>query len=406
VREALDVLELVLLVAAVLLALPVLVLVVQIISALGARAFERAEPSPLAPAERSAALAVLMPAHDEATGIGESIAALWPQLNAQDRLLVVADNCSDDTAAVARALGAEVVERSDAEHRGKGFALDFGMKHLAQRPPAIVLVVDADCIVAAGAVDLLARRCLDAGRPVQALYLMRAPEAAALKTRVAEFAWLVKNQVRALGSHRLGLPCQLMGSGMAFPWEVLRDAPLASGHIVEDLQLGLDLAAVGAAPVFCPRALVTSTFPLATAGLATQRTRWEHGHLGVIASMGPRLLWQAVRRRQGALAAMVLDVGVPPMAALLLALSIVVVMSAALAALGAAATALLVASVTIVVLVLALVAAWNEFGRGIVTFAELATAPAYAIGKIPMYVRMARKRQTEWVRTQRDDAKR
>src|ERR1700716_1588078 len=54
-------------------------------------------------------LAVLVPAHDEASIIEGTIRSIVPQLNESDRLLVVADNCADDTAAVARSAGAEVV---------------------------------------------------------------------------------------------------------------------------------------------------------------------------------------------------------------------------------------------------------------------------------------------------------
>src|SRR4029079_5002936 len=86
--------------------LPALVLVVQVVAARGARV-------PIPVEVRRPSVAVLMPAHDEAGGIAEASAALWPQLIAGDRLLVVADNCGDSTAAIAAARGAEVSERHD-----------------------------------------------------------------------------------------------------------------------------------------------------------------------------------------------------------------------------------------------------------------------------------------------------
>ena len=90
-------------------------------------------------------------------------------------LLVVADNCTDDTAAVARISGSEVVERRDSERIGKGYALDFGLRHLDSDPPDIVVMVDADCRLAEGAIDRLAAACANTARPVQALYLMTCP---------------------------------------------------------------------------------------------------------------------------------------------------------------------------------------------------------------------------------------
>src|SRR5579862_5621655 len=100
---------------AVVLAIPALVLFAEILSALLYR--------PRAPAAQNLrpTVAVLMPAHDEAVGIRQSLQNLLPQLLPADRLVVIADNCSDDTAAIAAAAGAEVIERRDPTQRGKGF---------------------------------------------------------------------------------------------------------------------------------------------------------------------------------------------------------------------------------------------------------------------------------------------
>lgn len=83
---------------------------------------------------------------------------------------------------------------------------------------------------------------------------------AGLTVQVAEFAWRVKNLVRPRGWARLGLPCQLMGAGMAFGWRDLALIDLANGHLVEDVKLGLDLCQQGKPPVFCPEAVVSSRF--------------------------------------------------------------------------------------------------------------------------------------------------
>ena len=392
-----------LLVAASLLAVPVVVLSLQVLAGYRALAATRPARTDPGPSDARPDVAVLIPAHDEADGIAASIASVKAQLTMPDRLLVVADNCSDETARVAREAGAEVVVRDDPERRGKGYALDRGVRHLGAAAPAIVVIVDADCLVADGAIDTLARCCAASRRPVQALYLMHSPAGAPLKTRIAEFAWVIKNQVRPLGYHRLGLPCQLMGTGMAFPWDVIEKAPLASGHIVEDLQLGLDLAAAGTPPLFCPGALVTSVFPLTPAALATQRTRWEHGHLGVIAGMAPRLLWRAAKEGRGALAALVVDLCVPPLAALVMALCVVTIAAALLVVAGGPSAALFVAGAAFLLLVGSLSLAWRGFARHIVTWRELASAPSYVFGKVGIYARMFRRKQTDWVRTRRDD---
>jgi len=392
--------EVLLLAASALLLVPLAVLTLQIVVAVwpGMRPHESSGGM----ASRRPSIAVLMPAHDEATGIAPVIAAVKARLAAHDRLLVVADNCSDDTAGIAARAGAEVVERSDPVRRGKGYALDFGVRHLATRPPDIVVIVDADCIVEGDAFDRLASQCAATGLPAQALYLMHAPAGAGSRLRIAAFAWIVKNQVRALGYWRLGLPCQLMGTGMAFPWSAIRSAPLASGHIVEDLQLGLDLAAAGSPPRFCPAALVTSTFPSRADGIESQRTRWEHGHLGVIAHVGPRLFAKALRKGDGRLVAMALDLCVPPLATLGLAL-IALLAASGLFALTGVRTPFLVAAALVALMVMVVGLAWLGFGRRAVSFSDMLLAPLYAARKVPMYVRMLRSRQMQWVRTRRDD---
>ncbi|HSV69338.1 MAG TPA: glycosyltransferase [Methylibium sp.] len=353
-------------------------------------------------AGRRPRLAVVMPAHNEAAGIAEPIAALRAQLAPGDRLLVVADNCSDATAAVAAAAGAQVSERFDSVRRGKGYALDHGVRQLEADPPEVVLIVDADCIVEPGALDRLARECAAHGRPIQALYRMLTPEGAGLRMRVAQFAWRVKGQARALGYRRLGLPCQLMGTGMAFPWAQIVTAPLASGHLVEDLQLGLDLAAAGHAPRYCVEAVVTSSFPSSDDATASQRTRWEHGHLGVIAAQGPRLLWRALRERNGALAALTLDLCVPPLSFLVLLLGGMLAAGALFALASGERGPLALAALSALLMALGIGAAWQRFGRDALSLGELLGIPLYVLAKLPMYARLLVARQTQWVRTGRD----
>lgn len=381
-------------------ALPVAVLLLQVALAHGAT---RALRQPGAGRPDDVTVAVLMPAHDEAAGIDATLRALRPQLSPADRLLVVADNCNDDTASIARSAGAEVIERQDAIRRGKGYALDFGVRHLAQRPPDIVLIVDADCRLDPGCVDALVAACRNTGRPAQALYEMEAPPGASLRLRVSAFAWRVRNRVRPLGWWRIGAPCQLMGTGMAFPWGLLRDAPLATGNIVEDVQMGVDLARRGTPPRFVPQARVSSQFPSSDDAAASQRRRWEHGNMAVMLTEGPRLLATGVVRADARLVAMAADLMVPPLA-LLVQLQLGLVCLTAIGwALGAGPLASTIAMASLALLVLAVAAAWRLAGRDVVAGPELLmTAPAYALRKLPMYLAFLRKRESTWVRAKRE----
>ncbi|HEY7930015.1 MAG TPA: glycosyltransferase family 2 protein [Steroidobacteraceae bacterium] len=376
--------------------LPVLVFSGEIVLAL----LPARRPAPVGAAHPP--VAVLVPAHNEALAIASTLQTLLPQLRSEDRLLVIADNCSDDTAAVAAAAGAQVIERHDTQQRGKGFALDFGVRQLSQRPPQVLIIVDADCEVAGGCIQRLAGLCAARGRPIQGRYRMNLPAAAGALRRIAQFAWLVRNEVRPRGLARVGLPCQLMGSGMAFPWQMVAGGRLASGHLVEDLKLGLELAQAGSAPLFCPDALVSSVFPASAAGVASQRRRWEHGHLSVLCAQGPRLLLRALARHDAAALALTLDLLVPPVALLtLLTAALWGVDLLAWRRLGSALP-LLYGSIALGLLFMAVLLAWLRFGRRIVSFGTLLLACVYALGKLPLYARFILARQVDWVRSRRD----
>ncbi|GAA4020997.1 glycosyltransferase family 2 protein [Actimicrobium antarcticum] len=385
-----------LLVALAILSIPVLVLLLQAVIAF----------SPLKAAAtatgRRPSVAILVPAHNESSGVIATIVSLLPQLQEGDRLVVVADNCSDDTAAVAVGAGAEVRVRTDLSQRGKGYALDFGVRALAAAPPEMVIIVDADCIASPGAIDRIARLALQTGRPVQALFLMYAPNNSGPMKKIAEFAWLVKNLVRPLGYQRLGLPCQLMGSGMAFSWATISTASLANGNIVEDLKLGMDLARACKAPLFCPDALVSSTFPISASGTQTQRTRWEHGHISMMLTEAPPLLLGGLRQRNAGMIALGLDLCVPPLALLTLVGLALFAAAMLFAVLTGNLAPIFVACGVMVALVTAVMLSWWRYGREKLSAGNLAMAVFYVFWKIPLYLKFFVSRQVDWVRSKRD----
>lgn len=380
-----------------LLAIPVLVFSIQIlVSLLPYR--HQAMPTSQRPS-----IAILIPAHNEQHGITATLDSIKQQLEPQDRVVVIADNCSDATATVARDNGAIAIERSDAVLRGKSYALDFGMRYLENNePPEVVIIIDADCLLQSGSLTRLAHLALNRNRPVQALYLMYSPPSAGLKTKITEFAWAVKNWARALGYHQLNLPCQLMGTGMAFPWALIQKANLASGHIVEDLKLGLDFAEQRHAPLFCPEAVVTSTFPLNNEGVKSQRTRWEHGHLAMIVKEGPALLLKSITKLNLAMFALVLDLCVPPLALLTLLVTVLSMIAIVMMMATNALLPWLLGIPLLLLLGLAVFFAWTRFGQSILSISNLTYAPIYMLAKIPLYLRFCIKRQVEWVRSKRD----
>jgi cellulose synthase/poly-beta-1,6-N-acetylglucosamine synthase-like glycosyltransferase len=349
-------------------------------------------------------IAILVPAHDEAAGIRPVLEQLLAQVTPADRLIVIADNCTDATAIIARATGATVIERQDSERRGKGYALDYGLQFLAADPPDVVVVVDADCMVQQGTLARIAQAAQSTHRPVQALYLMELPAQPKPKDAVSALAFLVKNWVRPQGLYILGLPGILTGTGMAFPWSVIRRVDLASGNIVEDMQLSMDLAIAGFPTLFCPDTKVIGLLPQQEQAAKNQRTRWEHGHLQTMRAQIPPLLKAAVQQKRFDLLAIALDLSIPPLSLLVMlwaALTVTTVLAGLFAHLWTPALVLLVEGAMIAVSILA---AWGKFGRADLPALTLLAVPFYVLWKIPLYLAFLIKPQTKWVRTERDTA--
>jgi len=384
-----------------LLSVPVLVFVVQVFAA---KSHAGATEQPSQPLQKAFSWVILIPAHNEeqviATTLGPLLTTIGPL---GGRVLVVADNCSDGTAPLCRQMAAEVVERISPTERGKGYALQFGLDHLAQTPPDVVVVLDADCTVSAEGVAELALACVQSGLPTQSAYLMHAKDGASVSAKVSEFAWLVKTFVRPLGWGRLMGQCQLLGSGMAFPWPVIRGFNLASGHLVEDLRLTADLAKSGVRVHFHPQVRVDSFFPTSTTSRSVQSRRWEHGHLGMIVSEVPALLANALRTRNGSSLALALDMLVPPLSLLVLLVFLMAALEWVLAVFSS--DALWFAEwATFLLLLLggAVVRAWSHWGRSILSPGELLQIPRFVLTKLGIYGRFVVKREKDWNRSDRD----
>lgn len=382
-----------------LLSVPVLVLFVEVIG--GLKSLGKG-PEEFAVARVTGCVAVVVPAHNESEGIGPTLQDILPQLGHRDRLLVVADNCTDDTAAIAAGAGAEVIVRQDSERIGKGYAMAWAIAHLTKDPPDLVLFIDADCRVDAELVAKLGNVCQQTGRPVQALYLMKSASSSEVNHKLSEFAWILKNLVRPLGLRFFHRPVQLMGTGMMFPWDVIKLAPLASGNLVEDLRLGLDLAAAGKSAYFLPSAKVTSYFPTTAKGRDSQRQRWIQGHIATILGSVPKLVTLAISRRDLDLLALALDLLVPPLSLLGLLSAGMFGFTLLLALLGMSPLPLLIALANLVTFAASVFLAWRGFGRDILLASVDPSVGRMIWQKMGVYGQLLRGRIAgEWVRTDR-----
>ncbi len=394
-----DIVDIVLLVLAVVLSIPLFVVTLQCCVALFARRSARPDSLP----SKRPSIVILIPAHNEASVIARTLVSVRSHVGEDDRIIVIADNCNDETAVVARSYGVEVLERCEPMHRGKAYAVEFGLRTIASNPPDVVIMLDADCVIERGDLEQLAQTAADSGRPVQAAYLMNPPVDATPRDILSAFAFCIRNLVRPLGLHALGLPCLLTGSGMAFPWRVLRSVGMRGESIVEDMQLAVDMIRAGHPPLFCPQIVVRSLLPSQSITATKQRTRWEHGHLRTMFTAVPKLLATAISRRKLSAAVLAVDLSVPPLS--LLAIIIVIVGSAAISVglVGGLWTPCVLLGVSSVLAMTTLGCAWLRFARHDISATTLLTAPLYVLWKLPIYLRFMFQPQTRWTKTNREE---
>ncbi len=359
--------------------------------------------------DRSVRFSFVVPAHNEAFGISETIASLravdYPRQSF--RVVVIADNCTDDTAAVARAAGAHVIERHDDARRSKGFALsDVLPSIVADSWVDAVVVVDADSVVSPNILALCAGRIAAGEHALQVRYGIRNPDDS-WRTQLMAVAFACFHDVRSAGRETLGLSCGLRGNGMVFTRHALEAAPHRATSLVEDLEHGMDLADAGIRVGYVESASVLAEMPNSEQGSRSQRDRWEDGRAG----FRPRA-WQTLRtsfvERDRVRADLAMDVLVPPLgtvgamtlgsATLAVGVSLfrrrldVSVVPAAIAAVGLGSH---------------VAAGWRASGTGWKGISALVRVPGYVVWKVRGRTSSRQTSQTgdgtqEWIRTERN----
>ena len=344
---------------------------------------------------------IIIPAHDEETGIERTVRDTIREAAADMLLLVVADNCTDRTAELAQRAGAGVLVRNDPVHRGKGFALAAAREHLRAKPADVVIVLDADCRIDAASLRALLACTARTARPCQAVNLLSPDLRASPLVQISSFAFMIKNLVRQRALQRLAGRAHLTGTGMALPWAIFDHADLGGSNIVEDLALGLELAERAAPPMFLEEAAVWS--PAASAGgTLVQRRRWEGGFLATMLKTAPTALMRSLRQADARGLCAALDLCIPPLALLVMLNGAALLLALLLLVLGGTAWPAIVQIVICILAAVAVALAWVREGRRFASAATLLRLPFYVLWKLPMYVGLARRgAPKDWLRTGR-----
>ena len=234
---------------------------------------------PASPALPHAHFALLIPAHNEIAVLGkllESVAALsYPKQ--YYAVFVVADNCTDTTAELARSTGwVQVYERFDHSQRGKGFALNWLMQRLQEDHLSYdaYVILDADSVVSPQFLQALNLALAQGAQALQAqntvLNVTDSPS-----TALRWLALTLMNHVRPLGRNGLGCSSTLTGNGMCLSHGLLLRHPWQAFALAEDYQYYLHVVQSGEKVRYVPDAIVRSEMPATFAHMRTQDIRWE-----------------------------------------------------------------------------------------------------------------------------------
>ncbi|HYQ44936.1 MAG TPA: glycosyltransferase [Polyangiaceae bacterium] len=357
-------------------------------------------PPEVAPARR---FRFIVPAHNESAGISATVKSLlavdYPQ--ASFDVLVVADNCEDDTAEQARAAGAVVLERHDTTRRGKGYALLLAFSSLPADVDAVV-VIDADTLVSPNILRAFAARRDLGAFAIQADYAVRNPNAG-WRTRLIAIAFGAFHIVRSRARERLGLSCGLRGNGMCFAAELLAAVPHEAFSIVEDVEYGIRLGEAGYRVHYADEAHVYGEMVSTAAAASSQRRRWEEGRKELIAKNGWRLLRAGLARRNRVLFDLALDLLVPPLSRIAI-LSVLGALVAAAFSVWSGAFSLSLAAFIwcLFAVVLYVLRGWSVSGTGLRGLVDLGLAPVYVVWKASLRFRKPSRPTSTWVRTKRE----
>lgn len=267
---------------------------------------------------------LVIPAHDEARHIRHAVtqALTLDYPNALFQVVVVANACRDETAALAEAAGASVIEYPIP---GKGGALDYAFTQLTDDPDwDAVVVLDADSTLDRHALRVLDFLFQEGAEAVQLRYAV-ANALAHARTEIAAVQLASLNGLRLLSRDRLDWSAGICGNGFALARATLAAVPYRAFGIVEDLEYHQHLFLAGKCVQFSDAAAVWAEMPVARHQLATQRARWERGKLWTIRHyLGPvlRQFWKRPWATLGQLG----DLCIPPVAWVALLFGIVLLL--------------------------------------------------------------------------------
>lgn len=244
--------------------------------------------------------AVIVAAHNEQAVIGQLIDNLQKLEYPKELydIFVVADNCSDNTAAIARAGGAVVYERTSSVGKGKGFALEWMFNQLfaMERQYDAVVVFDADNLVHPRFLLEMNNRLLKGDKLIQGYLDAKNPYDTWVSGTFAIAFWVI-DHIWHLAKTNIGLSSVLGGTGMCIATDVLKRHGWGATCLTEDMEFTMKSLVEGIKTTWAHDAIVYDEKPLTFRQSWNQRKRWAQGQFDVAQRFIPKMIQAGIARR-------------------------------------------------------------------------------------------------------------
>ena len=227
----------------------------------------------------------IVPAHNEEAVVGNLIESLKNQNYNKELydIYVIADNCTDRTAQVARDAGAIVYERFDPEKKTKGFALDWFIKQKIEENADYdaLCVFDADNIVDKNFIKNMNKKLCQGEDVVQGYRDIKNPTDSWITSGYALFYWTM-HRFYHLARYNVGLSPLLNGTGFMVKFDVLKPDGWQTKTLTEDIEFSLQRIIKGKKLGWATDAIVYDEQPVGFKQSWSQRSRWTVGHMQCI----------------------------------------------------------------------------------------------------------------------------
>ena len=233
--------------------------------------------------EKNNKFMAIIPAHNEEIVVGNLIASLQKQNYPKDLydIYVIADNCTDNTAEVARKAGAIVYERFDEEHKTKGYALDWFLKQKIEEnaPYDAFCIFDADNIVDVDFLKNMNKKLCQGEEVVQGYRDIKNPTDSWVSAGYAIFYWTM-NRFYHLARYNLGLSPLINGTGFMVKFDLVKPTNgFDTVTLTEDIEFSLKTIISGKKLGWATDAIVYDEQPVGFKQSWSQRSRWTVGHI-------------------------------------------------------------------------------------------------------------------------------